>query len=118
MTKRRVERLLEQAKENGHGDDGLREVTIEIAGVSARGPDDDPLTEEDVDAFELFTVDLETGETERPDLPDPADCPECSTPECENPSMPYEFMSVCEECAGMPRQDWRPVVRETDEEDV
>jgi len=121
MTKRRVERLLEQAKENGHGDDGLREVVVELAGVPGHDPveDGDPPTEEDVTAVEWFTIDLETGETERPDRPDPDDLPECANPDCPNPAMSDRILSECdkcEKCLGMPRRDWRPVVRENEED--
>jgi len=116
--KRELEKL--RRRRNGDGDDGPREVVVELAGVPGHDPaeDGDPPEEKDVTAVEWFTVDLETGETTGPDRPDPDDLPECSTPECENPSMPYEFESVCEKCAGMPERDWRPVVRENDEEDA
>lgn len=122
MTKRRVERLLEQAKKNGHREvsGGVDKVTVEIAGVPARGPDEDPddasLDRDDRSGFEMFTVDLNSGEVETPDRPVPDDLPECSTPDCQNPSMRFEGESVCEKCADMPRQDWRPVVRENERE--
>jgi hypothetical protein len=123
MTKRRVERLLEQAKQNGHRavpGDGGDEVTVELSGVPACGPDEDDGRTPDRDdrpGFDAFTVDLDSGEVETPDRPDPDDLPECATPDCPNPSMPFEGESVCEKCADMPWRDWRPVVRENEEGD-
>jgi len=114
-TKRELEKLRRQRRNGDEPGDPTKAV-VELAGVPARGLEDDPVTEEDVDAIESFTVDLGTGETERPDRPDPADCSECSTPDCENPSMPSEYESVCEKCADMPRVDWRPCVRENEGE--
>ena len=114
MTKRRVERLLEQAKENGHGDDGGDEIAVELAGVPARGPDEDdpPPARDDRPAFEAFRVNLETGEVETPETPDPDDLPECAT--CGlNPAHP-RLNGECEACAGMPSRDWRPVVHENE----
>lgn len=114
-TKRELEKLRRQRR-NGDEPGDPMEVAVELTCIPGRDIGDDPITEEDVDTIESFTVDLETGETERPDRPDPADCSECSTPDCENPSMPFEGESVCEKCAGMPRVDWRPCVRENEGE--
>lgn len=121
MTKRRVERLLEQAKENnpgGYPGDGGDEVAVELAGVPARGPDEDggPPTTDDGDGFESFSVDLDSGEVETPGFPDPADCPECSTADCENPALPEEFgvssLRKCGTCLGIPDRDVPPAFRD------
>lgn len=123
MTKRRVERLLEQAKENGHGDDGGDEIAVELAGVPARGPDEDdpPPARDDCPAFEAFRVNLETGEVKTPGFPDPEDCPECSTPDCQNPALPGEFgvssLAKCGTCLGIPDRDVPPAFRDDSPED-
>lgn len=120
MTKRRVERLLEQAKENGQGgtdEDDPEEVAVELAGVPARGPEEDgPRPAAAGESFEAFRVDLNSGEVET-GPPDPGDLPDCATPGCPNPSLPVGGESVCEVCMDMPRRDWRPVVVENEEGD-
>ena len=125
MTKRRVERLLEQAKENGEGgtdEDDPEEVAVELGGVPARGPDEGGgLRTDDADGFEAFRVDLETGEVETPGFPDPEDCPECSTPDCQNPALPGEFgvssLAKCGTCLGIPDRDVPPAFRDDPPED-
>lgn len=117
MTKRRVERLLEQAKENGQGGtdaDDPEEVAVELGGIPARGPEKGgPRPTAAGEAFEAFKLDPETGEVEA-GSPDPHDLPDCATPGCPNPSMPFEGESVCEKCADMPARDWRPVVQKNE----
>lgn len=116
-TKRELEKL--RRRRDGDGDDSPPEVAVELGGVPARGPDEEADGELDRNGppgFEEFTVDLSTGEVETPETPDPDDLPECATPDCPNPSMPFEGESVCEKCADMPRRDWRPVVRENEED--
>ena len=115
-TKRELEKIRRQRRNGDEPGDGLDEIVVELTAVAPRGLDDDPLTEEDVTTIEWLNVDLESGETTRPDRPAPDDLPECSTPDCENPSLPYEFESDCEKCAEMPRRDWRPCVRENEED--
>jgi hypothetical protein len=114
-TKRELDKL--RRRRNGDGDDGPREVAVAVAGVPAHDPAeaDDPPTEEDIDVFEWCTVDLSTGEVERPERADD-DLAGCSTDGCPNPVCPR--LDTCEKCAGMPERDWRPVIREYDEEDA
>jgi hypothetical protein len=114
-TKRELEKL---RRGRDDADDGPREVAVELAGVPARSPEDDEdrdLERGDFPRFVAYTADLDSGTVETPDRPDPDDLPECATPDCPNPSMPFEGESVCEKCADMPRRDWRPVVRENEE---
>jgi len=116
-TKRELEKLRRGRDDE---DDGPREVAVELAGVPARSPEDDEDRDLDGDlpAFDAFSVDLDSGEVETPETPDSDDLPACATDGCPNPSMPFEGESVCEKCMDppMPRRDWRPVVRENDEE--
>lgn len=120
MTRREVRRLLEQAKENEQ--DGTDEgdpdtVAVELGGVPARGPEEGgPRPETEGASYEAFRVNLETGEVET-GPPDSDDLPDCATPGCPNPSMPVGRESICEKCMGMPRRDWRSVIRENEEGD-
>jgi len=120
-TKRELEKL--RRRRNGDGDDGPREVAVELAGVPARSPEDDEdrdLDRNDLPAFEEFRATLDSGAVETPETPDSDDLPTCATNGCPNPVIPPDVglspSEKCEACLGMPRRDWRPIVRENDEE--
>lgn len=120
-TKRELEKIRRQRR-NGDGDDGPREVVVELGGIPARGPEGGGLPRtDDADGFEEFRVDLETGEVETPGFPDPEDCPECSTPDCQNPALPGEFgvslLTKCGTCLGIPDRDVPPAFRDDPPED-
>lgn len=147
MTRRQVEKLLEQAKANGDGGDcGPTEVVVEVGGHPPDPLDPDEFDEDDEDgadteaadgdradtdrrpagderaaSFESFTFDLDSGAVETPDPPEGDDLPACSEAGCPNPVMPGDGIlsesDRCEKCLGMPRRDWRPVVRGNDDED-
>lgn len=115
-TKRELESL--RRATDPPDEDGPPTVRIELAGLppdTPREADAERPTRDDVAGFEEFRVDLASGAVETPGLPSTDDLPGCASAGCPNPAMPSA--DVCEKCMGMPRRDWRSVVRENDRGD-
>ena len=93
MTKRKVKRLLDKAKEE-HVEGGVPDIQFQVVGVDSEAkPIGDPIVWGTMgDADEEI---------------DPSKYPECRSEDCENPVMyPQDFDGYCEKCADRPEETW------------
>lgn len=93
MTKRKVRRLLDEAKEE-HGEGDVPDIQVQVVGVdSEANPIGDPIV-----TGAMGNADEEI---------DPSKYPECRSDDCENPvTYPRDFEGYCEKCYGRPEDTW------------
>ena len=93
MTKRKIRRLLDEAKEQEDGE-GAPDIQMQIVGVdSEANPIGDPIV-----SATMGNADEEI---------DPSEYPECRSEECENPvTYPRDFEGFCEKCYGRSEDTW------------